>query len=121
MQDVATAIARVIAMEAGATLVVTTGFGYDTTDSALGLVAGALLEPLTAAGIDLLAVRREGGTLLAQVDESQAEEPLCPAAFNRVVRQLSHRLLGQVWNGKFTAVPESVPAPAVAARVARVA
>jgi hypothetical protein len=121
MQDVTTAIARVIAMEAGATLVVETGFAYDTSDSALGLVAGALLEPLAAVGIDLLAVRREGSTLLATVDESQAEEVLCPAAFNRVVRQLSHRLLGQVWDAKFTVIPESVPAPAVAARVARVA
>lgn len=115
MQDVTTAIARVIAKESGAALVITAGFAYDTTDTALGLVAGTLQERLSAAGCDLLAVRREGTALSAHVDESRAEEPLCPAAFNRAVRQVAYQFLGEVWEGRFTVAPEPsrVTAPAL--------
>lgn len=114
-----TAAARLLAVQAGARLTVTPGVAYDTADPKLAAMAGALLEQVEGTGIDLLCLRREGETLFAQVDDSQAEEPLCPAAFHRVVRRLSHDLLGEVWDGRLVAeVRTAGPGPVELNRVA---
>lgn len=88
-------------------LMTTVGAVYDTTDSALHVMADALLKRVEGTGINLLVLRREGTTLEATVDDSQADEPLCPMAFAGVVRKLSYDLLGEVWDGllEFAALP----------------
>jgi hypothetical protein len=117
MQEVTTAIAMVIAMEAGATFTVTAGFAYDPSDLALGQVAWALQGRLSRVDVDLLAVRREGSTLIACIDESRAELPLSPGDFHRVVREIAWENLHEVWDGRFTAASEHAlvaPEPATA-------
>lgn len=115
MKDVLTAAARVMALENGASFAAAPGVAYDRTDNRLGTLVRALLERLAPTGVDLLRVEREGSTLVAHVDEANADEPLCPAAFNRVIHRLSHELLGEVWEGKL------VPPSTLAAVLVRVA
>jgi hypothetical protein len=103
------AIAQTLALENGAGYAVTPGALYDRTDASLAIMAEALLRHMEGTGIDLLALRREGFTLIAEVDDAAAGEPLCPAAFNRVVRKLSHALLGEVWDGRLLVVDPSGP------------
>lgn len=113
MKEVITAVAHVIALETGAPFTTVPGVAYDCADNALGTLAGALLKQVAGTGIDLLSLRRQGSTLVAIVNEDQADEPLCPAAFNRVVRRLSHQYLGEVWEGRFeveSGTPVPVPA-----------
>jgi hypothetical protein len=118
MKDVLTAVARVMALENGATFSVVPGAAYDMTDAALAAMAQALLERFDGTGYDLLALEREGSTLVAHINEEMADEPLCPAAFNRVVHGLSYRLLGEVWSGKLEAAFTPVTVPATLVRVA---
>ncbi len=125
MMDVITTVARVLAMESGAQLTLTPGVACTPATPALRTMADALLELLAPTGVELLALRLDGSTLTAEVREDAAEEPLCPAAFHRVVRSLSYRLLGEVWDGRLEVVtPEAAPAspatlgtPAIAAPV----
>lgn len=117
MQSVITAVARVIAMEAGAELRVLPGTAHNTSDRSLSILAEALLRQMAGTGVDLLSVERHGTRLVAEVDDSEAEEPLCPAAFRRVVRKLSYDLLGEAWDGELMlpAEPAGVPEkPAIA-------
>ncbi|HYF76900.1 MAG TPA: hypothetical protein VD973_07205 [Symbiobacteriaceae bacterium] len=118
MMDVLTAVARVMAMENGASFAAVPGVAYDLTDPALDTMAQALLQQFAGTGLDLRSLRREDATLVADVDETHADEPLCPAAFNRVVHRLSYNLLGQVWEGKLEIVTPSVPAPVELVKVA---
>lgn len=119
MKDVLTTAAHMITAEAGARLILTPGVAYDTTDSALSVMAGALLRQMEGTGIDLLALRRDGTTLIAEVSDDLADEPLCPAAFHRVVRRLSHDRLGEVWDGEFVVADTGpVKSPAARSRVA---
>lgn len=114
MQEIISA-ARSLAMANGTAFAVVTGVAYDWADADLALLVPVLLERLQAIGVDLISARREGDLLVATVREDEAEEPLCPAAFDRVVRAESCRLLGEPWGGVFTV---AAPAPAPAARVA---
>lgn len=116
MKDVITAIARVIAMENGAVFAVTPGVAYDPTDAKLRTMADALLERVAGTGIDLLALRCEGATLVAAINDDLADEPLSPMAFHHVVRNLSYKLLGEVWDGRLE-LP-ATPAPSVLVKVA---
>jgi hypothetical protein len=117
VKDVLTAVARVMALENGAAFTVVPGVAYDVSDAALGAMAQALLERFDGTGIDLVALERQGSTLVAHINEDMADEPLCPAAFDRVVHRLSYDLLGEVWAGKvkptFTFTPSPIPAPLV--------
>lgn len=101
--------------------ILTVGAAYDTTDSALRAMAEALLKQVEGTGIRLLAICREGATLEAIVDDGQADEPLCPMAFARVVRKLSHALLGEVWEGRLLIDLTPAPTPEPAVVLARVA
>lgn len=107
MKDVITAVARVFALENGAALAITAGIGCDQTNPVLVRMAEDLSERLGSVGIDLQALWLEGETLVARIDESQAEEPLCPVAFQSVVRNLSYTLAGQVWSAR---MEEAAPA-----------
>jgi predicted glycoside hydrolase/deacetylase ChbG (UPF0249 family) len=111
---VITAIARVLAMESGARLTLSPGIAYNTEDGALRTVAEALERQVAGTGIDILSLYREGETLVAVVDESRAEEPLCPAAFHRVVRQLSYQLVGEVWDGSLALIDQAPTPVAIA-------
>lgn len=74
---------------------------YDTTDVDLARLVEALAWQVQSTGIELLSVEREGATdLVVEIDETRAEEPLCPGAFVRVVRRLSRQLLNEVWEGR---------------------
>ncbi len=117
MENTLTTAARSFALENGARCIIKAGVSYDTADSALRTMAEALLERVRGTGIDLLALHLDGDTLVASVDDSEAEEPLSPLAFHQVVRKLSYELLGQVWNGRLA--PE--PTAPVAAEMALVA
>lgn len=78
----------------------------------------ALATQLALVGIVLVEMALENGVLRALVDESLAEEPLCPLAFDRVVGALSWELLGARLTGRFTVLEptaQPVPAPAPAA------
>jgi len=75
--------------------------GYDTTDADLVKLVEALAWQVQSTGIELISVQRSGATsLVVEIDETRTEEPLCPGAFGRVVRRLSHQLLNQVWEGR---------------------
>lgn len=111
---VITAIARVLAMESGARLTISPGIAYNTADGALRTVAEALERQVAGTGIDILSLHRKGETLVAVVDESQAVEPLCPAAFHRVVRRLSYQLVGEVWDGSLALVDQAPTSVAIA-------
>lgn len=100
MDNKLTTAARAFAKQNGIRCAVAAGVAYDITDNALGVMAEALLKLVRGTGINLLSLRRDGDTLVAEVNDAQAGEPLCPAAFHRVVRKLSCDLLGQVWNGR---------------------
>lgn len=117
MENTLTTAAQAFAQENGVRCIITPGVRYDTTTPGLATVAEALLKRVQAADADLLALDLEGDTLVARVDDARADEPLCPAAFNRIVRQLSYDLLGQVWTGRLA--PE--PASPVATELTRVA
>jgi hypothetical protein len=110
MKDMLTAVARVMAMENGAGFAAMPGVAYDLTDGALATMAEALTQRLAPIGVDLLSLDREGDLLMARINEDLADEPICPMAFDRVVRQLSYSLLGAVWQGKLAY--DSTPAPA---------
>lgn len=84
---------------------------YDTADSCLSIMAEALRRQVEGTGIDLLSLHREGSTLTARINDAEAEEPLCPAAFDRVVRRLSYQLLGEVWSGRVIFEPTAAPIP----------
>lgn len=107
MKDVITAVARVFALENGASLAVTTGVACDPTHPVLTRIAGELSERLGSVGIDLQALWLDGESLVAQIDESQAEEPLCPFAFQGLVRKLSYQYTGQVWDAR---IEDATPA-----------
>ncbi|HYF91438.1 MAG TPA: hypothetical protein VD969_04250 [Symbiobacteriaceae bacterium] len=111
MKDVLTAAARVMAMENGASFTAMPGVAYDLTDCALSTMARALLGQFDGTGIDLISLGRTGDTLVARIDEAAAEEPLCPLAFDRVVRKLSWQLLGQVWTGRIDIDAALTPTP----------
>ncbi|HWI62743.1 MAG TPA: hypothetical protein VNT75_12935 [Symbiobacteriaceae bacterium] len=118
MKDLLTAVARVMAMENGAGFAAMPGVAYDLTDSALGTMATALLKQFAGTGIDLLSLHREGDALVARINEDLADEPLCPMAFDRVVRKLSWSLLGQVWTGRLDIATTPTPVPQELVRVA---
>ena len=118
MKDALTAVSRVMAVENGASFAVMPGVAYDLTDAALGTMARALLAQFEGTGIDLLSLHREGDALAANINEDLAEEPLCPMAFDRVVRKLSWTLLGQVWTGRLNIATTPTPAPQELVRVA---
>lgn len=105
MQNVITAVAQVLALESGARFESLAGTAMSPRDGALHSVAAALTSRFEAAGIDVLAYRLQEGLLTATVDEGGAPEPLCPAAFARVVRELSFRLVGEVWEGSLALAP----------------
>lgn len=107
MKEVITAVAQIIALETGAQFHTVTGVAYDCTDAALGTLAEALLKQAAGSGVDLLSLQREGTTLVAHINEDAAYEPLCPAAFSRVVRRLSQQFLGEVWEGRFEVTTDS--------------
>jgi hypothetical protein len=107
MQAVTTEIARVFALESGAELIIRPGVAHDTTDAPLRVVVAALLERLEGTGALLVAAERAGSTLVVSIDETEADEPLCPAAVTRVVRRLSYDLLGETWEAELC---EAVPA-----------
>ncbi|MFZ5827345.1 MAG: hypothetical protein ACOY94_23850 [Bacillota bacterium] len=109
MKDVITTVAQVLALENGASLTVTAGVACDMTNPALVRMAHELAGRLEPVGIDLQALHLAGETLIARIDESKAEEPLCPNAFRRVVRDLSYRLYGRVFEGR---ILEAAPATA---------
>lgn len=100
MRDVITTVAQILALENGASLTVTAGVACDMTNPALVRMARELAGRLGPAGIDLRALHLTEETLVARIDESKAEEPLCPNAFRRVVRDLSYRLYGRVFEGR---------------------
>ncbi|HWI53668.1 MAG TPA: hypothetical protein VNT01_16145 [Symbiobacteriaceae bacterium] len=118
MKDVLTAAARVMAMENGASFAAMPGVAYDLTDAALGTMARALLKQFDGTGIDLLSLEREGDALVAAINEDLADEPLCPMAFDRVVRKLSWDMLGQVWTGTLNIATTLAPVPQELVRVA---
>jgi hypothetical protein len=83
----------------------------------------AMATELARAGIILIEAWQEGDAWHAVIDESCAEEPLCPLAFDRFVGGLSWRLLGTRLAGRFellapepapAAVGQPAPAPAAA-------
>lgn len=96
MKGVITTVAQILALENGATLTITPGVACDRTNPVLVRMARELSQRLEPAGIDLLALSLTGETLVARIDEQRAEEPLCPNALGRMVRDLSYRLSGQV-------------------------
>lgn len=102
----ATAIAQVLALENGAPLTIISGVACDPSNPVLVRMAEELAVRLSGVGIELLSLRLEEEVLVAVVDEESAEEPLCPAAFRRVVRDLSYRLTGQVYD---TRIEEASP------------
>lgn len=108
MNDLMTAVARILAQENGATLTVTNGFACDLTNPVLVRLGEDLGPRLAAAGIDLLALRLEGDCLVARIDEQNAEEDLCPNAFRRVVQNLSYRLCGRAFDAR---IELATPAP----------
>jgi hypothetical protein len=108
MKDVITAVAQVFALENAASLDVRAGVACDVTNPVLVRLAGDLSERLESVGIDLQALWLEGETLVARIDESQAEEPLCPFAFQGVVRKLAYALTGEVWNARIEAATPAV-------------
>ncbi len=112
MMDVMTAVAQVLAQENGATLQVNQGFACSPALPLLGVIGSELADRMEPVGIALLDLRLEGETLIATIDESEAEEPLCPNAFHRVVRELTYRLCGQVWETRIeeATAPALVPA-----------
>jgi hypothetical protein len=117
MMDKLTAMARELALANGAGFAVLTGEPtYDRMDASLTTMAQALLERFKPTGIALLALRREGARLVASINEDQADEPLCPRAFDRVVHDLAWRLLGEVWEGRLDI--SFTPARVVLTRVA---
>lgn len=112
MKDVITTVSQVLALENGTSLTVTARVACDMTNPALVRMARELAGRLGPVGIDLLALHLTNETLVARLDESKAEEPLCPNAFRRVVRDLSYRLYGRVFEGRIAeAAPATVPTP----------
>lgn len=111
-----TAAARQLAQQAGR-LAGIPGIAHDTTDIRLTVLAEALLEKVEGTGIDILSLAFAGDALVATVDDTAAEEPLCPAAFGRLVRRLSFDLLGDAPQLRVRFV-EPASAPAARARVA---
>lgn len=99
--------ARLLAARAGAQFALMPSAAYDTSDPRLAILAEALLPRIAAVGANLSSLRWENNVLVAQVNDDQAEEPVCPGAFARMVRQLSYTLLGEVVEGRLAA-----PAPA---------
>ena len=118
MKDVLTAAARVMAMENGASFAAMPGVAYDLTDAALSTMARALLDQFKGTGIDLVSLHRTGDALAARINEAMADEPLCPMAFDRVVRKLSWQLLGQVWTGRLDIATTLTTVPHELVRVA---
>lgn len=116
MMDKLTKLAMELALGNGAGCAVVDEPAYDRSDRRLAAMAQALLERCASAGYDLLALRREGSSLTVSINEDRADEPLCPRAFDRVVRDLSWRLLGEVWEGKL--VVTFTPAPRELTQVA---
>lgn len=74
-----------------------------------------LEQQLALAGLILLEAELKGDTLEAVVDETYADEPLCPLAFDRVVGALSFALLGARLSGMVRFVSN---APTIAAATA---
>lgn len=118
MKDALTAAARVMAMENGAGFAAMPGVAYDLTDAALGTMARALLKQFEGTGIDLLSLQRDENELVARINEDTADEPLCPMAFDRVVRKLAWDTLGQVWTGRLDIATTPAPVPQELVRVA---
>lgn len=112
-----TASARQLAHQAGTLLVNIAGIAHDSSDIRLAALAEALLEQVEGTGIDILTLEFASEGLVALVDDSGSEEPVCPAAFGRLVRRLSFDLLGDPLELKVRFVEPS-PAPAARSRVA---
>lgn len=100
MKDLITAVAQILALENSAQLAVTAGVACDVTNPWLVRMETELNERLESIGIDLLALHLDGETLVARIDESLAGEPLCPFAFQGVVRNLSYQLLGRALDAR---------------------
>lgn len=107
MMDAMTAVAQILALENGTALAITAGVACDVRNPVLVRMAETLSERLGAVGINLLALRLEGDTLVAHIDERAAEEPLCPVAFRSVVRSLSYQLTGYPLDAR---IEEATPA-----------
>jgi len=105
MVDVMTAVAQVLALENGAQFHVNQGVAGATNNPVLVQVGKELEGRLASIGIALLSVRLEGETLVATIDESEAEHELCPNALRGVVREIAYRLCRQVWDARMEEAP----------------
>ncbi|MFZ5814907.1 MAG: hypothetical protein ACOY93_06345 [Bacillota bacterium] len=106
---VATAIAQTLALENGAPFILSAGVACGQTDPLVQRMARELQGRLEAIGIDLHALRLDGGTLVVRIDESAAMEPLCPNALRTVVRNLSG---GAIYDARIEeALPVTLLAP----------
>jgi hypothetical protein len=112
MQEWLMARAARLAVAAGAELVVMAAPVLDETDRDLVLVGHDLLARAEAAGVQVLALHREGARLHVLLDDSRAEEPLSPGALQSAIRQISWHRLGQVWDAVLHAVIIQAPYPA---------
>lgn len=112
-----TAAARNLAHQAGARLTSIAGIAHDSSNPLLSALAEALQETAEGTGVDILSLEFAGEFLVATVDDAAAEEPLCPAAFGRLVRRLAFDLLGTPLELKVRFV-EPTPVPVARPRVA---